>query len=1039
MFNIFNKILGSTKTTALLFIITAISLATATFIEEIYSIETAMALIYKSVWFEIILLLLCLNLIKIIFRLFKRKKIPILIFHLAFIIILIGGAISRYSGFEGLINIGEGDTVKNAISDKTYIQLQIHENNEVNYYKVPYILSHFNKKYEVNFFYKKNLFNVKILNYIPYAKETFIQNNYGHKYIKIVFLQEGKRIETYIKNGELKKLGSILVSFNNKSVKNAIQILDYKGKLYIISPNNINYTLMNNSKIFNLEKKKKYPINYQALYNIGTTYIVIPKGILKGYMKYISSKEKEFPNVITAQINNNNKSKIVTFIGGKGFINSGKYIKFDNKKIYIGYGSILIDLPFSIKLNKFVINKYPGSELPSSFTSFVTIIDNNQRKNFKISMNNVLNYKGYRFFQNSYYPNLKGTILSVNNDIWGTRISYLGYFLVIIGMFLTLFSKGTHFFKLKKKLKNLSSNKLLFILLFIISLFTKINAKEDYIINEKFYIQKKHADKFGNLLVQDQQGRIKPINTIALECLRKIYKKDKINNLNANQWFLSIIQESWIIFFLNKNIGWSMIPFIKVEGSKKLLKLVNAKNGYTSLNNLFINNNNNIIYILEKEYENALIKSPNKRNEYDKAVIKLNERINILSGIFKGIYIKIFPIPNDEKNTWTFENFFKITNSESNLLLNNYFIALYKAQQQNNWEIADKALKDIHNYQMKYGDKIIPTQQKIKAEILYNRLNIFYYVMLLYLLLGIILLFLSFFKVLFLNKNYYNKYINICFYSLFIIFVYHTYGLILRWYISNHAPWSNGYESAIFISWCIILIGLFFYKVNYSFVQSVTSLASTSILSIAHGNLMDPEITNLVPVLKSYWLIIHVAIIIFSYAFLIIGSFIGLIVLILYIINAIHNKKNNIILYTKKLTIINEITLTIGLFLLTIGTFLGGIWANESWGSYWNWDPKETWALISILVYSFILHMRLIPNLRGKFIFNMASLLGISSIIMTYLGVNYYFAGLHSYGKGDPIPIPKWIYYTLIILLIIIFISYFSYKKILKRKINYLN
>ncbi|WGH26928.1 MAG: cytochrome c biogenesis protein CcsA [Candidatus Bostrichicola ureolyticus] len=1004
------KILGNNITTAILFLITAISLAIATFIEEIYSIETAIALIYKSIWFQIILLLLGINLIKNIINnnLFKIKKIPILIFHLAFIIILIGGAISRYIGFEGIVNIGEGETIKNAISDKTYIKLQIDDNNEINYYHSPYILSHFHNKYNGNFLYKKNIYNVKIINFIPFAKKTFVENNYVQKFIKIVFLQDNKIIDIYIKNGELKNLGNgIWISFNKK-VKNAIQILENKGKLYLISPNN-----------------KKFIINNQAIYNIGKTYIFIPKGILKGYIKYITSNNKELPNVITAKISNNNKSKIITFLGGKGITNMGKYFYFDNKKIYIGYGSILINLPFSIKLNKFVINKYPGSELASSFASNVTIIDNNEMKDYKIFMNNVLNYKGYRFFQTSYYPNEKGTILSINNDIWGTRISYTGYFLIILGMLLTLFWKGTRFNKLINKLSVISNKILLILIILIISLLTQKNI----FAKSKYYIPKKHADKFGSLLIQDEQGRIKPINTIALECLRKIYKKDKIENLTANQWLLSIIQESWITYFLNENIGWSIIPFIKVEstGGKKLLELVKAnKNGYTSLNNLFIINNNKITYIIEKEYKKALIKSPNKRNEYDKAILKLNERINILAGIFKGIYIKIFPIPHDYKNTWTYENI-TYKNTISNKLFNNYLIALYKSQKQNNWNLADQALQYIQDYQIKYGYKIIPSKEKIKAELLYNRLNIFYYVMYFYLLLGIILLFCSFLKVFINNNNNINNIIN---YILLYIFIYNTFGLILRWYISNHAPWSNGYESAIFISWCIILIGFFFKKEN-SFIKSITSLASASILSIAHGNLMNPEITNLVPVLKSYWLIIHVAIIIFSYAFLIIGSFIGFIVLILYIINAIKNNKN-IILYVEKLTIINEITLIIGLFLLTIGTILGGIWANESWGSYWNWDPKETWALISIIVYSFILHMRLIPNLRVNFIFNIASLMGISSIVMTYLGVNYYFSGLHSYGKGEPIPIPKWIYVTLIIISIIMIISFFSYKKINK-------
>jgi cytochrome c-type biogenesis protein CcsB len=181
-------------------------------------------------------------------------------------------------------------------------------------------------------------------------------------------------------------------------------------------------------------------------------------------------------------------------------------------------------------------------------------------------------------------------------------------------------------------------------------------------------------------------------------------------------------------------------------------------------------------------------------------------------------------------------------------------------------------------------------------------------------------------------------------------------------------------------------------------------------LMVAHLNWLDPEITNLVPVLNSYWLMIHVAIITASYGFLSLGAVLGLFSLWLIIFSNTNNK-SKLTNTIKELTLINERSITIGLFMLTIGTFLGGVWANESWGRYWGWDPKETWALVSVLVYVFILHMRLIPALAGFYIFNLASLIGIWSIIMTYFGVNYYLSGLHSYAAGDPMPIPSFVYY----------------------------
>lgn len=173
----------------------------------------------------------------------------------------------------------------------------------------------------------------------------------------------------------------------------------------------------------------------------------------------------------------------------------------------------------------------------------------------------------------------------------------------------------------------------------------------------------------------------------------------------------------------------------------------------------------------------------------------------------------------------------------------------------------------------------------------------------------------------------------------------------------------------------------------------------------------NPEITNLVPVLKSYWLTFHVSIITASYSFLALAAILGFLNLILYLLQT-QKKHKTIKIKISELTGIAEKAMIVGVYLLTLGTVLGAIWANESWGRYWGWDPKETWTLISIIVYTFILHMRFVPGLKTTFTFNLASLLGFSSILMTYFGVNYYLSRLHSYAGGDPVPIPSLVYYN---------------------------
>jgi cytochrome c-type biogenesis protein CcsB len=265
------------------------------------------------------------------------------------------------------------------------------------------------------------------------------------------------------------------------------------------------------------------------------------------------------------------------------------------------------------------------------------------------------------------------------------------------------------------------------------------------------------------------------------------------------------------------------------------------------------------------------------------------------------------------------------------------------------------------------------------------------------------------------------------FWLLFAGFLAHTTGFLLRWYISGHAPLSNGYESMVFISWVTMLAGFIFHK-RSPFTLPATAVFSAMTLLVAHMSFMDPEITNLVPVLRSYWLTLHVSVITSSYAFLGLGAVLGIIIMILLSVSNENNIKStgNTI---ESLTVINYKTLTVGLYLLTTGTFLGAIWANESWGRYWGWDPKETWSLITIVVYSFVTHSRMIPSLRNIYAFNLMSLIAISSVLMTYFGVNYYLSGLHSYAGGDPVTVPVFVYVAVIVLAGLSAVANMKYKR----------
>jgi cytochrome c-type biogenesis protein CcsB len=272
-----------------------------------------------------------------------------------------------------------------------------------------------------------------------------------------------------------------------------------------------------------------------------------------------------------------------------------------------------------------------------------------------------------------------------------------------------------------------------------------------------------------------------------------------------------------------------------------------------------------------------------------------------------------------------------------------------------------------------------------------------------------------------------DKIMKFAIYPFILLFAIYTAGLILRWYISGHAPWSNGYESMIFVGWGASLAGLIFARKS-PVTLAVTGILSSIALFTAAMSWMNPEITNLVPVLKSYWLIIHVAVITSSYGFLAMAALLGFLNLILMVARNEKNK-NRLKFSILEISYIIEISMIIGLFMLTVGCFIGGIWANESWGRYWGWDPKETWSLVSIVIYAAILHMRNVPKLNNQFFLSSLSLAGFGTIIMTFLGVNYYLSGMHSYGQGTPPEIPAIVYVVLLAIIALIAVAYNSEKK----------
>ena len=639
----------------------------------------------------------------------------------------------------------------------------------------------------------------------------------------------------------------------------------------------------------------------------------------------------------------------------------------------------VIDLGFKIKLKKFVMKKYPGSMQPSSYESFITVIDKDKTFDYHIYMNHILVYKGYRFYQASYFPDERGSILSVNKDP-GMWITYLGYFLLTVGFFWSMIYKRSRFVMTIKKLQKSG----LFALLLFLMLpnISKAITLDEY-AKKSISVSKEIED----VLVQ-KSGRIEPLDTLNLDLVHKLTKKTKFLGMNYNQIIMGML--SYPELFQN-------VPLIYI-GHPEIRKLLGIKGKYAPYN-IFFKMDGNFKYT--KEINKAFATPDKDRTKVDREWIKINERVYIAFLVFSGDIFKLFPTPNSKNENYKWYSpveikkmiNIKIDPFTANFYLNE-FTKFVKSFKDFNVKELKTIKTNIYNIQKEYSGEILPSQNRIKWEIIYNHLQIFPKLIGVYSLLGIILILLGFVEI--LKERRFIK-IEKAFYILGLLaLVIHTLNMLLRWYVAGHAPWSDAYESIIFIAWGSAFASLIFFRKSVLALGAGLFVAGMFMM-VAHLNNIDPQITNLVPVLKSYWLLIHVAVITSSYGFLAVGSMLGFLNLILFALRKYKNLDNQI----KQLNNIIYISLYIGLALLSIGTFLGGVWANESWGRYWSWDPKETWSLISMIVYALVIHSKMIPKLRGEFIFSLLSFLSFFFILMTYFGVNFYIAqGLHSYGQG---------------------------------------
>lgn len=1058
------NIIFSTRLTSILFIVFAAAMATGTLLDagqETSPTPYTRNLIYNAWWFEAIMVFFIINFSGNIFRyrLYKKEKWATLIIHVSFLFILIGAGITRYVSFEGMMAIREGAAENTFLSRNTFITTYIDGDYEIDGVPQRLPLNYevdFSKRLENDFKvetkYNKQPVTIELEKFIVGAEEDIVPDETGESYLKIVEAGGGGAHNHFLKVGEVQSIHNILFALN-KPTEGAINLTYSDSGITIKSPfegDVLTMATMSQSKLY---KDSLQPFLLRSRYAIGNMQLVVPKPVVKGHFDIVQKSKilKNDEDGVVLKVTTGGETKTVGLLGGQGVNSAFKQMKIGGLDFAFKYGSKVLELPFKIKLNDFEAERYPGTESGySAYSSEVTVLDEQEGDfDYKIFMNNILDHRGYRFFQSGFDPDEKGTILSVNHDYWGALITYIGYILLYIGLMAIMFVKGSRFGDLERQLEKVKNKKakLLTVLFLCFSLSgfaqdahehsegdghnhsgpTKVQI--DSILKANI-TPKAHADEFGRMVIQDLDGRMKPVNTYASEMLRKVSSRNDYEGFSPNQVFLSI-QESPTL--------WYNIPLIYLERKKadSIRKIIDVDKStkYVTLADFFTPRGE---YKLSPYLDEA--SSTLTPNAFQRQFVKVHGRVNLLYNTIDGASLKIFPIPESVNNKWIAPSEYVMQGSKikdslyANFIKNGFKAYLYtlnSAKKSGDFSEASKLLDAFKKTQHKYGSEVMLSDKKIDAEINYNKYDIFKKIHLYYLLFGIIMFVALIFQI-FKDKSKFVNITVVVFRGLIItVFIVHAIGLITRWYISGHAPWLDTYETMLYVAWSTMFFGLGFGRKS-DLTIALTTFVVAVILIFAHKNWLDPAIANLQPVLKSYWSMIHVSIIVASYGPFILGMIIGIVVLFLMVFTTKTNKiKMDINI--KELTIINEMALTVGLVMLTIGNFLGGMWANESWGRYWGWDPKETWALISIMVYAFIIHMRLVPGLRGRWLFNLLSVIALSSVLMTYFGVNFYLAGLHSYASGDQVLSFEIIGVAAVIITVLGFFSYRGYAKHYKK------
>lgn len=636
-------------------------------------------------------------------------------------------------------------------------------------------------------------------------------------------------------------------------------------------------------------------------------------------------------------------------------------------------------LPFYVRLDKFDVKYHSGTEAAADYTTHFSIIDGPNTVHAKVSMNHVFNYRGVRFYQASYDTDSMGSYLSVNSDPWGVTVTYTGYAMLFFALlWLLIDPKGTFRRMLASPL--LKKGALTIVLLTILSFIPQPSRAATT-------IDKATATSFGNLFV-NYNNRICPLQTLAIDFTNKIYGKRYYGDATAEQVLMS-----WI-FYGNE---WNNEPVVKVKNSEMRSRFGLPE--YTCLN-AFFHDGEYILGRYAAEYQQG------QTDGFHKACAEMDSKITLIMQLQQGSLLTILPDTRAGKTTWysPADSLPPRLGRTKILFFKNIFPMLYSqiasGQEGNTRLLIDK----LALYQRKNAGSSLPSARQVKAERIYNAIPLATVLFMVNLTLGLIALLLTIRRMTAEPKpelSARQKLLNRCLLGMLTLsFLTLSFTLALRWLISGNIPLSNGYESMLAVAWFVQLLSIAAYHKAH-IVLVFGFLLSGFFLLVSHISQMDPAIGQMMPVLNSPLLSIHVSIIMMSYALLALTFICGLTAVIIMAADRLHHTTKTIgpraNMQVESLQVLSRLFLYPAVTTMGLGIFIGAIWANISWGTYWSWDPKETWALITFMIYAVVLHTQSLPALSKPGAYHLYMIIAFLSIIMTYFGVNYVLGGMHSY------------------------------------------